>query len=275
MLHAAITEVARTIETDGLALRILDLDEKGRRAELELRFESVECDECVLPPDRIYAVVTSEIVRRCGPDVDVVLHDPRVVPPDVADEISTARIVVLDPTGEAPVEGGDPSSSDPAPPPAVGSLRGKVVAVRMDVLWRSWDRTVEEWTPLLEAAGATVRTWRRVQGLVGNPQRAAQAEYGSLLASADVVISGLANCGSCTSWSVRDGLAGETAGLPTVLVATAQFEDLARTIARTSGRPGLRLLVLPYPYDTLPVDVIRAHARAAFPDLLQTLGATV
>ena len=41
------------------------------------------------------------------------------------------------------------------------------------------------------------------------------------------------------------------------------------------GRPGLRLMVLPYPYDTLPEDAVRAHAQALFPQLLEALGATV
>ena len=118
-------------------------------------------------------------------------------------------------------------------------------------------------------------TWRRVQGLVGEDYERAQGEYEAMLASADVAISGLANCGSCTSWSVRDALTASAMGLPTTAVATRHFESLAQLLAEEGGRPGLRLVVLPYPYDTLPEEEVRAHARAAFPELLDTLGATV
>jgi hypothetical protein len=57
------------------------------------------------------------------------------------------------------------------------------------------------------------------------------------------------------------------------VVATEHFEPLARILSAEGGRPGLRVMVLPYPYDTLPEDEVRGHARALFPQLLQTLGA--
>jgi hypothetical protein len=118
-------------------------------------------------------------------------------------------------------------------------------------------------------------TWRRVQGLVGADYDRAQAEYETMLASADLAISGLANCGSCTSWSIRDALTAASRGLPTTAVATAHFEPLARMLATDGGRPGLRVVVLPYPYDTLQEDEVRAHARAAYPQLLEVLGVSV
>jgi hypothetical protein len=96
-----------------------------------------------------------------------------------------------------------------------------------------------------------------------------------MLAKADVAISGLANCGSCTSWSVRDALTATARSIPVAAVATKHFESLARVLAEEGGQPGLRMMVLPYPYDTLPDDEIRAHARASFPRLLEVLGATV
>jgi len=149
------------------------------------------------------------------------------------------------------------------------------VAIRHDILWRSFDLTVEEWQRLLEEAGVTVLRWRRVQGLAGPEYERAQAEYEAMLARSDVAISGLANCGSCTSWSVRDALTAAGHGLPTTAVVTEHFEPLAKVLAEEGGRPGLRLVVLPYPYDTLSDDEVREHARTLFPQLLQTLEATL
>jgi hypothetical protein len=206
-----------------------------------------------------------------------VLQDPRardLVDTDLSlaatvDAEQHRQVVVLDPTGVAAAGG----EADPGP--EVGSLRGKTVAIRHDILWQSFDWTVEEWTAGLTSAGAAVRTWRRIQGLVGDEYERAQAEYEAMLRVADVLISGLANCGSCTSWTVRDALTAAERGLPTVAVATAQFEPLAHVLAADGGRPGLRVCVLPYPYDTLPQDEVRAHAQAEFARLLEVLGATV
>ena len=44
-------------------------------------------------------------------------------------------------------------------------------------------------------------------------------------------------------------------------------------MAANAGRAGLRVLVLPYPLETLPERDVRAIAREHFPKLLTTLGA--
>lgn len=56
---------------------------------------------------------------------------------------------------------------------------------------------------------------------------------------------------------------------------TAEFEHLAHTMAANAGRPGLRVLVLPYPLESRPEPDVRAIARARWPVLLDVLGATV
>src|SRR6185437_12914640 len=71
------------------------------------------------------------------------------------------------------------------------------------------------------------------------------------LKTIDVAVVGLANCGSCTGWTVRDAIAAANAGLPTVAVATRNFEAFAHELAGRGGRSGLRLHVLPYPLNEL------------------------
>ena len=58
-----------------------------------------------------------------------------------------------------------------------------------------------------------------------------------------------------------------------VAVVTEEFEVLAHTMATNAGRPGLRVLVLPYPLETLPEEQVREIARDHWPMVLQTLGA--
>jgi len=55
---------------------------------------------------------------------------------------------------------------------------------------------------------------------------------------------------------------------------TAEFEHLAHTMAANAGRPGLRVLVLPYPLESRAEPDVRAIAVAHWPVLLDVLGAT-
>ena len=54
---------------------------------------------------------------------------------------------------------------------------------------------------------------------------------------------------------------------------TAEFEPLAHTMAANAGRPGLRVLSLPYPLESRLEHEVRAIARDHWSGLLDTLGA--
>jgi hypothetical protein len=66
----------------------------------------------------------------------------------------------------------------------------------------------------------------------------------------------------------------EERGIPAVAVVTQSFEDLAYRMREHNNRPGLPVLVLPYPLDDQPEDQVRAVARQFYPRLLDLLGAT-
>lgn len=68
-----------------------------------------------------------------------------------------------------------------------------------------------------------------------------------LRAEADLVITGSADCGSCTSWSAHDTVELEQLGLPTVLLATAGFTELAEQVSALYGLPQARILTVPGP----------------------------
>lgn len=63
-----------------------------------------------------------------------------------------ARVRVLDPTARPPAVDADPG-------PDAGELRGKVVGLRLDTAWRSYEWVLDEWERRLVGAGATVRRW--------------------------------------------------------------------------------------------------------------------
>ena len=63
----------------------------------------------------------------------------------------------------------------------------------------------------------------------------------------------------------------EEGGLPTVNLVTRFFEPLALVVARGRGLAQLKIVSLPYPYETLPPDRIREIARTALPEVVHAL----
>ena len=267
-----VDEVCHQFTQVGMAIRIVSIDKRSGRLELDLEFHDVDCLDCVLPKEHLEHLIASSLSARAGGNVQVVLHDPRSLPrqSELAEprSVQSETIEVFDPTASG-------SEGNPDPGPDVRDLSGKTVLFRVDPLWRSWDWTVEEWSLLLAKAGARALTWRRWQGIPGEEGRRLQAEYEEQVANADILVSGLANCGSCSAWTIRDALIGLGRGLPTAAVATEHFVPLAKLLALDGNRPGLRIIPLPYPLNTLPEEEVRLIARNSFESLLSILGATV
>lgn len=176
-----------------------------------------------------------------------------------------ALIKVLDPTAYR--------NDDLAyPGPDAGALIGKRVGFRLDRMWRAWDWISELWADRLREAGAEVSFWRS-GGRSGAEGERHEAEYRAFLESIDVAIVGLANCGSCTGWTVRDAITAANAGLPTTAVATANFDSFAHEIAARGGRSGLRVHVLPYPLNEQRREDVLPIGDAHFYPMLKTMGA--
>jgi hypothetical protein len=263
-IAAAAAELREAVSGDGADLRLASVDVRHHTVVLELSLESAGCADCVLPPEPLRAMADSALHRTAPGDYRVVVDDPRAE--RAARPVATdGWLSVVDPTAASAVD-------DPSPGPDAGPLAGKRIGFRVDVLWRSWDWVVDEWSGPLRAAGAEVVTWRRAQGS-DRAEGARQAEeFAAFLDGIDVAVSGLANCGSCTSWTIKDAVSALGSGLPTVAVSTAHFAQLAHTLAAHYGRSGLRLHVLPYPLDVRPEDEVRAIARELLPGLLEKLG---
>lgn len=158
------------------------------------------------------------------------------------------------------------------PGPDAGDLAGKTIGIRVDQMWRAWDWISEFWAGEFRKAGAKVVFWRSC-GRSGEEGERMDRELREFIARIDVAVVGLANCGSCTGWTIHDSLAAAAAGLPTVAVATANFEEFGKTIARRGGRSGLRIHTLPYPLNERLRDDVDAVGREHFPRLLETMGA--
>jgi hypothetical protein len=176
-----------------------------------------------------------------------------------------ARGMVLDPTATR-------KDDIASPGPDAGVLAGKRIGFRVDRMWRAWDWISESWAEKFRAAGASVSFWRSGGRSGDEGERMAQ-ELKEFLSTIDVAVVGLANCGSCTGWTVRDAITAANAGLPTTAIATANFETFAHEIAARGGRSGLRVHVLPYPLNERLRDEVTAIGEAHFYSLLETMGA--
>lgn len=111
----------------------------------------------------------------------------------------------------------------------------------------------------LREQGATeVRRWRKALPSGPSPY------VGDAGEQADIVLSGVGDCGSCSSWSLRDALDVELLGRPTVTLVSAPFAELVRIEAEALGMPDLRILTVPHPIATLPEADLHAIADDLF-----------
>jgi hypothetical protein len=93
--------------------------------------------------------------------------------------------------------------------------------------------------------------------------------FEKVLAQADLVITGTADCGSCTAYSVYDTIELEKAGRPCVVVTTTQFAPVAATMASSFGLADARTLVLDHPIGGTSSAVLEQWADAATDRLVE------
>jgi hypothetical protein len=93
--------------------------------------------------------------------------------------------MILDPVSAPP-------DVDPDPGPDAGSLAGRVVGLRYDSAWKSYEWVLDEWQARLRVAGAEVRVWL-AGNRIGEGGVQTFAELADFAASVDVGIVGLGN----------------------------------------------------------------------------------
>ena len=84
-----------------------------------------------------------------------------------------------------------------------------------------------------------------------------------LLEETDIVLTGLADCGSCTAYSVSDAIELERAGKPAVVVTTTRFEPIAVTLSKSFGLADVRKRALPHPLGATDEPTLREWVAAA------------
>ena len=73
----AVDEVGRMLRADGADLVLVEADPTTLRVRLELRFDDVSCEDCILAPDQLEQTINAAIGRRVPGEFELLLDDPR------------------------------------------------------------------------------------------------------------------------------------------------------------------------------------------------------
>jgi hypothetical protein len=128
----------------------------------------------------------------------------------------------------------------------------------------------------LDEVGALLRQEHHVVDLVRRKKKSITDPVppdilADLVATCDVVVVGVGDCGSCSASAVADGLALEAAGVPAVVVCTEAFKVSADAMAALQGNPGYHYVRTPHPVAPLTPPELRERAAAALPGIVATL----
>ncbi|MFC4941951.1 UGSC family (seleno)protein [Pseudonocardia sp. GCM10023141] len=160
-----------------------------------------------------------------------------------------------------------PARAIEARPPAerLTSLAGKAIGLldnnkpgARPILDRLAERLVQE-------GAASVRHWRKSHPSGPSPYVSEAA------GESDLVISGVGDCGSCSSWSLRDAFEAEATGVPTVTLVSKPFANVVRIEADSLGMPSLPIFATPHPIATLTEAELHAIADDLFESVVRAV----
>jgi hypothetical protein len=76
-VRAAVSDVATLLRLDGADLEVVAVDSRIDRIDLRLVLDTVECLDCVLPPEQLRATVEQALLQRAPGEYEVRIDDPR------------------------------------------------------------------------------------------------------------------------------------------------------------------------------------------------------
>jgi|Deesub1362A_J573_1020465.scaffolds.fasta_scaffold00216_6 hypothetical protein len=110
--------------------------------------------------------------------------------------------------------------------------------------------------------------WRRKHS-ASNP--AHKKLIGELVKECDAVVIAHGDCGSCTAWTIDDGITLEKEGVPTATICSSEFAPLGQYAAQARGMPGLPIPSFPHPSGGLPPEEVRKKAEHTIDEVIYVL----
>jgi hypothetical protein len=171
--------------------------------------------------------------------------------------------VILDPTGATrPATAAAPRAQRRA------DLRGARIGLLINTKQNAEPFLEEVGRLLVErygAAGVLART------KVNFAQPAPADLVKEMAAGADVIVTGIGDCGSCSASAVADGVLFEAAGLPAAVICSDAYRVTADAMAGLRGAPGYRYATTPHPVAILTADQVRERAAQVLDEVVALL----
>ncbi len=88
---------------------------------------------------------------------------------------------------------------------------------------------------------------------------------------ADVIVTGVGDCGSCSAAAAADGVVFEAAGVPTAVIVTESFRATTEAMAELRGAPGFPYATTAHPVAVLTEDKVKERAAGVLGDVVALL----
>jgi hypothetical protein len=173
--------------------------------------------------------------------------------------VATEACPIVDPTGRSSAGRVDSVAG-------LGELRGRTVAVLDISKVRSDVFAAEVARGLAEDEGATI-----TRGIAPGSSPMLDAELFGLGSEHDAAVLALADCGTCSSWTLVDAIELHRHGCRAVLVTTTAQRPMVEAMIGRLGMPDLPLVEVGEANRDLDVDEIRETARGAAADIAAAL----
>lgn len=171
---------------------------------------------------------------------------------------------ILDPTGATRLAGKAAAPRARRPP----SLHGVRVGLLINTKQNARPFLLELGRILQAEYGAASVTQRtKLNFAVPEPEDVIKA----LAAEADVVVTGIGDCGSCSAAAAADGVVLEAAGLPAAVIVTDSFRTTASKMAELRGAPGYQYATTAHPVAVLTQEQVHERAAQVAADVVRLL----
>jgi hypothetical protein len=178
------------------------------------------------------------------------------------------KLTIVNPVAQAQVDSADAERIAPAKRPP--TLEGRTVGL----YWNGknlGDIALARVREHLAAAFPGV-SFLDVFGEKGGLNRyLSPAQLEMMARECDAAIGTTADCGSCTSWLMRDMVELERRGVPTAAYTAQIFDDDAHWSAKTFGLPELPIVLVPQPFTNRTPAAIRRMVDDSLPRVIEAL----
>jgi len=172
---------------------------------------------------------------------------------------------ILDPTGTASTKAARPAA---ARAPRRASLRGARVGLLINTKQNAAPFLHEVGRLLVDEYGAGSVTARTKLNFAVPESEDVIKE---MAAEADVIVTGVGDCGSCSAAAAADGVVFEAAGLPTAVIVTDSFRATTEAMAELRGAPGFPYATTAHPVAVLEEAQVKERAAGVLGDVVALL----